>query len=152
MSFPPARLPFADGVIGVGSAVAIVPWLRVCEYVCADFVSEKGFFSFFFFPCNEVIIVVVRAQNGVYINYKLVARSVRIRTGRLAFVLKQARICFQSSPSHQFWLSFQNKKEKKKTQVSILLRYVDGNWRFSVWQRRAVGVTSVRDAYWWRAS
>lgn len=131
-----------------------------CASTCVQILSQKkGFFFLFLLSflililrCNEVIIVVVRAQNGVYINYKLVARSVRIRTGRLAFVLKQARICFQSSPSHQFWLSFQNEKEKKKTQVSILPRYVDGNWRFSVWQRRAVGVTSVRDAYWWRAS
>ena len=116
MSFPPARLPFADGVIGVGSAVAIVPWLRGCEYVCADFVLRKGFFFPFssFLRCNEVIIVVVRAQNGVYINYKLVARSVRIRTGRLAFVLKQARICFQSSPSHHILAVFSNEKEKKK--------------------------------------
>lgn len=118
MSFPPARLPFADGVIGVGSAVAIVPWLRGCEYVCADFVLRKVFFPFSsFLRCNEVIIVVVRAQNGVYMNYKLVARSVRIRTGRLAFVLKQARICFQSSPSHQFWLSFQTRRKKKNTSI-----------------------------------
>lgn len=63
MSFPPARLPFADGVIGVGSAVAIVPWLRGCEYVCADFVLRKVFFPFSsFLRCNEVIIVVVRGK------------------------------------------------------------------------------------------